>query len=141
MVYAVKRMRSFAPLNRPMRKEIAAELQVSEWSPIFTEPRVATFLAAAQLRVARLRKALKVWETCNAMRLAAREVISCGESFTPRTVRSRFLALGIKDGAMRAPFAQKFFLRLRTAVHCGDLKIMRERPPPKILEPLLLLRE
>jgi hypothetical protein len=42
---------------------------------------------------------------------------------------------------MRSRYAQKFFFLMQRKVQCGDKTILRERAPPKIILPVIALRD
>lgn len=141
VLLAIRRFRMDAPLVRPTKRAIAQVLSITEWSTVLGDPRVEEYLSRGQTTAARMRHALEVWDTCEAMRDAARAVADCGRPFTQRAIRHRLERRGVKEGMLRAPFAQQFFFRLRNAHARGDLRLLQPHPPPKVIRPLLALAQ
>jgi hypothetical protein len=121
--------------------EIALELNISANGALFDLPDVAAFLKRRRKRTSRISNTLAVWETCNAMRSAAKGIMDAGRTITHRLVRERLRHRGLKQGVMRSRYAQKFFFLMLRRLQCGDKTILCERAPPKIILPILALRD
>ena len=75
------------------------------------------------------------------MRNAAKGLVEAGRPITQRLVRERLRHRGLKEGVMRSRYAQRFFFLMLRKIQDGDKAILCERAPPKIIVPVLILRD
>lgn len=139
IVNTTRRLRSMSVLRCPPQEAVAADLGISQWHPIFDDERVRDFFEQSRRRIARMRSTLHVWETCNAIRGAVATLLEEGRPITHRNVCDKLSRWGVKAGVMRALFARRLLSLVVEGIDHERPEILRPRPPPKIIQPIVEL--